>query len=348
MSSFKTLAKKLAANHEAASEKAGSLGGAGGGGFDAGRQRAWLVSGKVVLSEQLGNWQIEWTLIGADEDNAGVQHRFWTNIEPSKGSEQTFEDCHAYLEKALITLEAEYDADSFVSEEALQSMVNNLIANEILVQIQVKEKNGYLNTYINKKLDASEEEELEDEPDWSEFAGEKKRKKGGKKTSKDDDDEPAAKPKGGKKSKDDEPEEVDLTYEVVMELKQKELIQIITDNELKVNKKSPLPQLRKSICKVLELEPADDDDDADDEPAPKGKAGKASSKSGKKSSKDDDDDDDEIEVGDLVFGLHDGETIQGKVTEIDGKTCTVKPKKGKAYEGVKLTKVEKATTPFDD
>lgn len=285
--------KKMKKHHGGAVDAANEMP-SGGGGFGVGRHVAFLVAASRSESPQ-GNKQVEWSYYGATGDEEGNTHKYWSNLESAEDLK--------FFYKILDQLEFEHDEDDLEDEDSFDAMLERLVEERLLVRLNVvvsKSNADYNNTYVNKLLDASDYDDLSEPPEAEKGSKKKKSKSKPKPADDDDDDEDdkkssksksktknekvedddeeeeetAKKPTKGKKKAEPEPEEdeeEDVTYEMVMKMKQAELIELIEENELKVNKKSPIPQLRKSVCKELELEPEEEEEE---EEAPKKKAKK--------------------------------------------------------------------------
>lgn len=308
MSEYKTRLKRLAKHWKGAREASRDVT-QGGAGLDPGNYIVWLTGAKLTESSQAKALQIEWTYTVARGEDAGTTHKSWDGIESPDNQKFT---------AAKMSLLG-FECDDF---EKIEETLEEIIAAQLLLKIKVatdRKNEEYVRTFVNKLLDEGDFDDIEPFPEASD--DKVKKSAAGSKDK--------AKPAAASRNKDDDDagdDTEEITYEAVMKMPLADLKALIVANELKANQKSPLPAMRSAVIKELGLEAGSNDD----------------------SNAADQDGDDTIGNGDMVFGIWKGETIQGKVSNLDEKagTCTVKPKSGKPYTAVKIARLEKTNTPF--
>lgn len=155
-------------------------------GLPEGNYRMWLISGELGESESSGRLQITWIYKVAEGEQAGQQHREYQGVDSPESL--------PWLARRLARLE--YEIDDFEDLEELEDILENVNKNgPYLVQVKLQEKDGFLNTRLNKLLDPEDFEDLVS-PDYDPRKGTAK-----------ESEKPPSKPKPESRVKASEPEE---------------------------------------------------------------------------------------------------------------------------------------------
>jgi flagellar biosynthesis component FlhA len=198
--------------------------------------------------------------------------------------------------------------------EEIEQVLAEIAEEQPVVRITVRENGEFTNVYLDKLMDESEleleeDEETEDENEEEETEEEETEDEG---ETEEDEDE------------NEEEEEGDVSYEDIMEMKQKDLISLIKENKLKTKTNMPINTMRKKVCEELGLEPSEEETEEETEEV---------------------EEEVEIKKGSKVIFLHKGKTTEAKVLSIDGDTLKVKTKDGTVIK-VPAAKCEADDTPF--
>jgi len=110
---------------------------------------AWLIGAELGES-QAGRLQVAWTFRVARGDSAAEEQMSWQGLDRGKESLQ-------WLARDLAKLD--YEIESFDFGE-LETYLEDIESNPPLVQINVKEKDGYTNVRLQKTVDENDFDDL--------------------------------------------------------------------------------------------------------------------------------------------------------------------------------------------